>query len=134
MKQTKEIHTSSWISGPESGRLINILPCRAKLARRVKFVWVVSRSFKCSPLVRSLMIFTKIPPSSMTPTKKSSKMSFKVLRFFMALRFLSTSKSSPDFPGKKIFKRPWSRLGEKSLYLWWSREQIFDKKMSVRKV
>jgi hypothetical protein len=55
--------------------------------------------------------------SSTIPTKYSSIRSFNVLLFFMALEFLSASKSSPDFPGKKTFSRPCIRQGEKSLYL-----------------
>jgi len=124
--------TSSWISCPDSGSPRKTLPCRAKLARRVRFVWVVSLSFNCSALVRSLIILMKTLLSSVTPTKKSSKSSFKVLRFFIAFEFLSTSKSSPDFTGKKTFKSPCTRLGEKSLYRWWSSEQIFPRKAFVR--
>lgn len=120
----KKLFTSSW-SCPVGGRPKRILPCRAKLARRVKLVRVVSRSLKCSILVRSLIILLKIALSSTTPTKKSSIRSLRVLRFFMAFKFLSASNSSPDFPGKNTFKSPWIRHGEKSLYLWWRSEQIF---------
>lgn len=124
----KKYCTSSRSSCPDCGSPRKVLPCRAKLARRERFVWVASRSFRWSTLVRSFMILTKMPLSSVTPTKKSSKRSFKELRFFMALKFLSASESSPDFPGKKTFKRPWTKLDENSWYLWWSKEHIYNGK------
>lgn len=128
LMKINERNTSSWISGPLTESPRKILPWRAKLERRVKLVCAASRSFSCSPLVRSFMILIKMPPSSITPTKKSSSRSFRELRFFIAFKFLSVSDSSPGFPGEKTLRSPWTRLGAKSLYLWWSKEQIFPKR------